>query len=151
MTESWFYHISQAGKLSHVTTVDAALAEVKDGGFVWLYYCQTTKEELSNLILGINGLGTERLTNVNTVSITAQLGVLQGVSRTSRKWLYPRASPTSSKHDQPLQQVDTNGSLLDFHLHMPAGAHCLATLPQTFAHIWHMLPDSYPGRCRPKT
>ncbi len=36
MSESWFYHISQAGKLARVATDDAALAATKDGGFVWI-------------------------------------------------------------------------------------------------------------------
>ena len=61
MSESSFYHFSRAGRLSHVTTVDAALAAAKDGGFVWLNYCQATKEELSNLIepLGLHPLSVE--------------------------------------------------------------------------------------------
>jgi len=50
MSESCFYHISLAGKLARVATDDAALAAAKDGGFVWLHYCQTTKEELSHLV-----------------------------------------------------------------------------------------------------
>ena len=44
MSGSSFYHISKAGKLSRVATVDAALAAAKDGGFVWLNYCQPTME-----------------------------------------------------------------------------------------------------------
>jgi len=61
MSESCFYHISQAGKLSRVATVDAALAAAKDGGFLWLHYCQPTKEELSNLVdpLGLHPLSIE--------------------------------------------------------------------------------------------
>jgi hypothetical protein len=50
MSESWFYHIAQTGEHLRFATVDAALAAAKDGGFVWLQYCQPTKEELSNLI-----------------------------------------------------------------------------------------------------
>ena len=47
------------------------------------------------------------------------------------------------------QQFDPNGSLLGFNLHTPTGAHCLAALPELFAHDWLMLPESNPGRCRP--
>jgi magnesium transporter len=50
MSETSFYHISQAGKLSRLETVDAALAAAKDGGFLWLHYCQPAKDELSRLI-----------------------------------------------------------------------------------------------------
>jgi hypothetical protein len=50
MSETSFYHISQEGKLSPVATVDAALAAAKGAGFLWLNYCQPTKEELSRLI-----------------------------------------------------------------------------------------------------
>jgi magnesium transporter len=61
MSESWFYHISQEGKLSRVATLDAALTAAKDGGFLWLHYCQPTKEELSKLIdpLGLHPLSVE--------------------------------------------------------------------------------------------
>jgi magnesium transporter len=61
MSESWFYHISQTGKLLRLATVDEALAAAKDGGFLWLNYCQPTKEELSALIdpLGLHPLSIE--------------------------------------------------------------------------------------------
>lgn len=61
ISESWFYHISQEGKLSSVATDDAALAAAKGGGFLWLDYCQPTKEELSKLIdlLGLHPLSIE--------------------------------------------------------------------------------------------
>ena len=69
MSESLFYHISEAGELSHVATVDAALAAAKDGGFVWLHYSQTTKEELSNLIepLGLHPLSIEDCFDENEI------------------------------------------------------------------------------------
>jgi len=54
MSETSFYHIPQAGKLSRVETVDAALIAAKDGGFLWLNYCQPTKDELSRLIEPLN-------------------------------------------------------------------------------------------------
>jgi magnesium transporter len=50
MCESRFYHISQKGKLAGVSTVEEALAEAKNGGFIWLNYCKPKKEELSILI-----------------------------------------------------------------------------------------------------
>jgi magnesium transporter len=61
VSEALFYHISAAGKLSHLATVDAALAATKDGGSVWLHYWQATKEELSSLIepLGLHPLSIE--------------------------------------------------------------------------------------------
>jgi magnesium transporter len=69
MSESWFYHISKAGKLARVATADAALAEAKDGGFVWLHYCQTTKEELSHLVdpLGLHPLSIEDCFDENQI------------------------------------------------------------------------------------
>jgi len=69
MSESWFYHISQAGKLSRVATADAALAAAKDGGFVWLHYCEATKEELSHLIdpLGLHPLSIEDCFDENQI------------------------------------------------------------------------------------
>ena len=61
MSESWFYHLPQTGKPVRCATADAALAAAKDGGFVWLNYCQPTREELANLIepLGIHPLSIE--------------------------------------------------------------------------------------------
>ena len=69
MSESLFYHISEAGELSHVATADAALAAAKDGGFVWLHYSQATKEELSNLIepLGLHPLSIEDCFDENEI------------------------------------------------------------------------------------
>ena len=61
MSESWFYHLPQTGKPVPCATADAALAAAKDGGFVWLNYCQPTREELANLIapLGLHPLSIE--------------------------------------------------------------------------------------------
>jgi magnesium transporter len=69
MSESWFYHISQKGKLSSFATDDAALAAAKEGGFLWLNYCQPTKEELSNLIdpLGLHPLSIEDCFDENQI------------------------------------------------------------------------------------
>ncbi len=69
MNEAWFYHISQAGKVVRVETANAALAATKKGGFVWLHYFQTTKEELSNLVdpLGLHPLAIEDCFDENEV------------------------------------------------------------------------------------
>ncbi len=69
MSESWFYHISQKGKLSSVATVEGALAATKDGGFLWLDYCQPTKDELSNLIdpFGLHPLSIEDCLDENQI------------------------------------------------------------------------------------
>jgi len=69
MSESRFYHISPKGKLSGVATLDAALAAVKDGGFLWLDYCQPSKEELSRLIdpLGLHPLSIEDCLDENQI------------------------------------------------------------------------------------
>ena len=69
MSESWFYHITQAGKLSRTAAVDAALVAAKDGGFLWLNYSQPTKEELSALIdpLGLHPLSIEDCFDENQI------------------------------------------------------------------------------------
>ena len=69
MSKSLFYHISQGGKLSKFATVDETLAAGKGGGFVWLHYCQTTKEELSKLIepFGLHPLAIEDCFDKNEI------------------------------------------------------------------------------------
>ncbi len=69
MSESRFYHISQEGKLSRVATDDAALAAAKNGGFVWLNYCQPAMDELSKLILplGLHPLSIEDCFDENQI------------------------------------------------------------------------------------
>jgi magnesium transporter len=69
MSESLFYNISKQGKLTRFATIDAALATVKDNGFLWLNYCQPTKEELSYLIdpLGLHPLSIEDCFDENQV------------------------------------------------------------------------------------
>ncbi len=69
MSEARFYHISQAKKLTRVATVKAALAAAKGGGFLWLDYCQPTKEELTSLIkpLGLHSLSIEDCFDENQI------------------------------------------------------------------------------------
>lgn len=69
MSESRFYHISRAGKPARVATLAEALAAAKVEGFLWLDYCQPTKEELSALIdpLGLHPLAIEDCTDENQV------------------------------------------------------------------------------------
>ena len=69
MSEALFYHFSKQGKLSHVATADAVLAAAKEGGFVWLHYYQTTKEELSKLIdpFGLHPLAIEDCFDENEI------------------------------------------------------------------------------------
>ena len=69
MSESKFYHISRKGKFTSVATVDEALAEAKNGGFIWLDYCQPKKEELSKLIglLDLHPLSIEDCLDENQI------------------------------------------------------------------------------------
>ena len=61
MSESKFYRISPAGKVTRVGSVTEALTSVNDGGFLWLDYYQPTREELSALIdpFGLHPLSIE--------------------------------------------------------------------------------------------
>jgi magnesium transporter len=69
MSESWFFHVSPKGELSRIATDDAALAEARNGGFLWLNYCQPTMEELSKLIvpLGLHPLSIEDCFDENQI------------------------------------------------------------------------------------
>jgi magnesium transporter len=69
MSETWFYHISQAGKLARVATIDSALAASMEGGFLWLNYCKPTKEDLSILIepLGLHPLSIDDCFDENQI------------------------------------------------------------------------------------
>jgi magnesium transporter len=70
MSESRFYHITQEGKLVHVAALEDALASTKrEGGFLWLDYCQPSKEELSMLIepLGLHPLSIEDCLDENQI------------------------------------------------------------------------------------
>lgn len=62
MSESHFYHISNAAKLNEFADVSDALAEVKkNGGFVWLHYLEPSAENLHPLIrlLSLHPLSVE--------------------------------------------------------------------------------------------
>ena len=61
MPESRFYHITQAGKMARVATLDEALSRVKGDGYLWLDYFQPVKEDLSALVdpLGLHPLSIE--------------------------------------------------------------------------------------------
>ncbi|MGB5218771.1 MAG: magnesium transporter CorA family protein [Smithella sp.] len=69
MSESKFYHISQKGKFTSAETVDKAMAATKNGGFMWLDYCQPEKEELSKLIclLDLHPLSIEDCLDENQI------------------------------------------------------------------------------------
>lgn len=69
MSEAWFYHISSAGKLLRAASADAALAAAKKTGFVWLHYCQPTKDQLAILSepLGLHSLSIEDCFDENQI------------------------------------------------------------------------------------
>ncbi len=69
MPQAWFYHITPAGKLVRVATIADALAACRAGGFLWLHYCQPTKEELTTLVepLGLHPLSIEDCLDDNQV------------------------------------------------------------------------------------
>lgn len=69
MTESWFYHIEPSGKLVRIATVADALAASRAGGFLWLHYCQPTKQDLTALVdpLGLHPLSIEDCLDDNQV------------------------------------------------------------------------------------
>lgn len=49
-SSSRFFFIDQAGELSHVSSIHDAMSAVKDGGYMWLDYCDPNKEDLEPLI-----------------------------------------------------------------------------------------------------
>jgi magnesium transporter len=69
MSESRFYHISKLGKLTPMDTLAMALAAMEKEGFIWLDFCQPSKEELTSLIkpLNIHPLAIEDCLDENQV------------------------------------------------------------------------------------
>ncbi len=69
MSEFRFYHITRAGKLIRMPTLAKALSAVRRGGFLWLDYCQPTKEDLSILArpLGLHALAIEDCLDENQI------------------------------------------------------------------------------------
>ncbi len=69
MSESRFYHVSPAGKLTGFASAAEALAPAPDGGFTWLLFCQPAREELSALMepLGLHPLAIEDCFDDNQV------------------------------------------------------------------------------------
>lgn len=69
MFEQKFYHISHTGKMVYFDTVEAVLGAARKNGYIWLDYCEPTKEELETLIkpLGLHPLTIEDCTDENQV------------------------------------------------------------------------------------
>ncbi len=69
MSESRFYHIRRAGKLTRIATLAEALDAAEEGGYLWLDYCEPTKEELTTLSepLGIDPLSIEDCLDENQI------------------------------------------------------------------------------------
>ena len=69
MAETKFFHITATGKLVSVPTVARAMAAAKKGGYLWLDYCEPTREELSTLVepLGLHPLAIEDCTDTNQI------------------------------------------------------------------------------------
>jgi magnesium transporter len=65
MTDAAYYHINSAGSLVTLSSLDQVLAARQQGGFIWLDYCQPTREDLSLLIepLGLHPLAIEDCTD----------------------------------------------------------------------------------------
>jgi magnesium transporter len=54
MTESRFLYITKSGKLTRCPSAEAALSEMKKGGYVWLDYYHPTRADLETLIKPLN-------------------------------------------------------------------------------------------------
>ena len=61
MSVSKFYHFTAAGLFYGIETLEAAIAVMKEGGFVWFNFFQPSKEVLTSLIntIGIHPLSVE--------------------------------------------------------------------------------------------
>ena len=69
MSDALFYHFSKENKFTPVANSEEVLAAVKQEGFVWLHYFETTKEELSKLIepFGLHPLAIEDCFDENEI------------------------------------------------------------------------------------
>jgi magnesium transporter len=69
MSEAKFFHVTATGKLVCLPTVGKAIAAAKKGGYLWLDYCEPTREELSTLVqpLGLHPLAIEDCTDTNQI------------------------------------------------------------------------------------
>ena len=69
MSEAKFFHVTAAGKMVGMPTVARAIAAAKKGGYLWLDYCEPSREELAALIepLGLHPLAIEDCTDENQI------------------------------------------------------------------------------------
>src|SRR5512146_3017871 len=69
MSEAKFFHVTTTGKLVCLPTVARAMTAAKRGGYLWLDYCEPTREELSTLVqpLGLHPLAIEDCTDTNQI------------------------------------------------------------------------------------
>ncbi len=69
MSDTSFYHITSTGRLICLPSAAKAIAAAKDGGYIWLDYCEPTREELSALSepLGLHPLAIEDCTDTNQI------------------------------------------------------------------------------------
>jgi magnesium transporter len=69
MSEVRYFHITRTGKLAPLPSLSEALAATHKGGYVWLDYCQPTKEELEVLMepLGLHPLSIEDCVDENQI------------------------------------------------------------------------------------
>jgi magnesium transporter len=69
MSDSRFYHMSLAGELDRLATLEDALKARKNGGFIWLEYCSPDREQLAELIdpLGVHPLAIEDCIDENQI------------------------------------------------------------------------------------
>jgi len=61
MNETRFHHVTHEGTVVILPTVAAALDAAKAGGYVWLDYCQPSREDLAPLtaLLGVHPLAID--------------------------------------------------------------------------------------------
>ncbi len=69
MFEMKIFHINHTGKMAQLNSLEAALHAMKKNGFIWLDYCEPTREELETLIepLGLHPLTIEDCTDQNQI------------------------------------------------------------------------------------